>query len=132
MSFSDPGKLTTQYQNASDLDLRLTLYQRFSVNAQPRQRWTLDQMNRSQNARILELGCGTASLWAENRDRIPETRRMPLTDSSPGMAADAKRNLNLDLRSTLTQNFTLISTDAQDTVSGDRKFDAVALFTARL
>jgi len=71
--FSDPTYLLTQqYQNASNLDARIQLHLRFSVNAYGWQRWVFDQLvNLPDNAHILELGCGSAKLWAENLTRIP-------------------------------------------------------------
>lgn len=125
MGLSDPRRVATQYQNASNLDSRITLHQRFSVNEVPWHRWAFDHMNLPANARILELGCGNAALWTESRDRIPETWRISLTDTSPGMIKDAERNINLNFRNTLTRNFTFMSTDAQAIGFGDGEFDAV-------
>lgn len=125
MGLSDPDRVSAQYRNSLNLDSRITLHQRFSINEHPWHRWAFDHMRLPANARILELGCGTAALWTENRERIPATWRITLTDSSPGMLEDAKENINLDLRNTLTRNFTFISTDAQGISFGDGEFDAV-------
>src|SRR5438874_10099727 len=40
--------------------------------------------------RILDLGCGPASMWSHWL-RLPEPRRLVGTDLSPGMIAEAKR-----------------------------------------
>lgn len=125
MALPDPRRVSAQYANASNLDSRITLHQRFSLNEQPWHRWAFEQIKLPANARILELGCGTAALWTENRDKIPETWRITLTDMSPSMPEDANANINLDLRNTLTRNFTFISTDAQAIRFGDSGFDAV-------
>lgn len=125
MGISDPIKVSKQYANASNLDSRITLHQRFSVNEVPWHRWAFDHLDLPANARILELGCGTAALWTENRDKIPETWQITLTDASPGMIGKAKANINLNLRNTLTRNFTFMSTDAQAIGFGDGEFDAV-------
>lgn len=125
MALSDPDNVSKQYANASNLDSRITFHQRFSVNEHPWHRWAFDRMELPQNARILELGCGTAALWTENRDRIPETWQTTLTDASPGMLEDAERSINFNLRSTLIRNSTFISTDAQRLPFEDGGFDAV-------
>ncbi len=125
MALSDPDRVHAQYQNASNLGPRITLHQRFSVNERPWHQWIFDQIKLPPDSRILELGCGTAALWTENRDRIPETWRMTLTDMSPGMLAAAEENINLNFRNTLTRNFTFMSTDAQGISFADGSFDAV-------
>ncbi|MGO5067239.1 MULTISPECIES: MerR family transcriptional regulator [unclassified Clostridium] len=45
------------------------------------------------NIKILELGCGDASLWNKNFHRIPPEWEITLTDFSEGMLKDAKKNL---------------------------------------
>lgn len=123
MSLSDPNEVAKQYENASNLNSRITLHQRFSVNEYPWHRWTFDHLDLPENARILELGCGTAALWTENKDRIPETWQTTLTDASPGMLDAARQSINLNLRNTLTRNFMFISTSARDIAFGESEFD---------
>lgn len=43
---------------------------------------------------MLELGCGDASLWSRNVERIPANMDILLTDISYGMIRDAARNLS--------------------------------------
>lgn len=45
------------------------------------------------NIKILELGCGDASLWNKNFNHIPSNWEITLTDFSDGMLKDAKKNL---------------------------------------
>jgi hypothetical protein len=83
VGLSDPNYVATQYRNASNLNLRITLYQRFTVNKEPRHRHAFEHMNPPPAVRILELDRGTAALWIENLGKIPEMQRTILTDSSP-------------------------------------------------
>ncbi|NFA60993.1 methyltransferase domain-containing protein [Clostridium sporogenes] len=54
----------------------------------------LDNLESKQsNIKILELGCGDASLWNKNFHRIPPEWEITLTDFSEGMLKDAKKNL---------------------------------------
>jgi ubiquinone/menaquinone biosynthesis C-methylase UbiE len=39
------------------------------------------------------LGCGPGTLWRENCERVPESWQITLSDFSPGMAQEARRNL---------------------------------------
>lgn len=43
---------------------------------------------------VLELGCGNGMLWKENANKIPEKIHILLTDLSPGMLEDTKKNLS--------------------------------------
>jgi hypothetical protein len=50
---------TDQYRDASNLDARALIHQRFSTNTYGWFRWVFDALLKlPANARILELGCG--------------------------------------------------------------------------
>jgi SAM-dependent methyltransferase len=78
-----------------------------------------DQFDLPDEARLLEIGCGTGSLWSENFDRIPDGWEITLTDASPGMVAEAKRNLGDSRR------FVFRVADGQELPFEDGTFDAV-------
>ncbi|HEX9415134.1 MAG TPA: class I SAM-dependent methyltransferase [Gaiellaceae bacterium] len=91
MKFTDPGYLREeQYATDANLRARIDLHSRFSMNPQPWHRWVFDRLDFGPEARILEVGCGPAELWAENRDRIPSGWRLTLADLSPGMVEAAR------------------------------------------
>jgi ubiquinone/menaquinone biosynthesis C-methylase UbiE len=86
---------TQQYRDASNLNSRIALHQRFSTNTGDLHRWLFDHLLAalSPDARILEVGCGPADLWRKNLDRLPAGWRVTLTDFSPGMIAAAQSAL---------------------------------------
>jgi ubiquinone/menaquinone biosynthesis C-methylase UbiE len=79
--------------DASVLNTRMQFYQRFSTNECSLHRWIFDQLDLPPESQILELGCGTAQLWTENRDRIPDGWTITLSDIAPGMLREARQNL---------------------------------------
>jgi SAM-dependent methyltransferase len=91
----DPDHLRTrQYADSRNLTARMALHERFSVNRRPLRRWLFDRLPLdTTGARVLEVGCGPGTLWVENRDRIPDSWRLHLTDLSPGMADEARTAL---------------------------------------
>ena len=93
MPYDDPGYVSEQYRNASNLGARVALHGHFSTNTHPWQRWVFDGFDLPAEARILEVGCGPANLWAENLDRLPDDWNVTLTDASPGMIRDARDRL---------------------------------------
>jgi ubiquinone/menaquinone biosynthesis C-methylase UbiE len=74
----------------------MTLHERFSTNPYGWHRWVFDQFSLPPDARLLEVGCGPGTLWVENRDRIPGSWHVVLTDFSAGMVEEASRRLRHD------------------------------------
>ena len=83
-----------QYADASNLTVRQQLHERFSTNPYGWHRWVFDQLDVAEDCCLLELGCGPAVLWRENAARIPAGWRITLSDFSPGMLHEARRNLS--------------------------------------
>jgi len=86
-------KLANQYKNASNLNARISIHQRFSVNPYGWFRWIFDHFDLPPQARILELGCGAGTVWQENLHRIPADWDITLTDFSAGMLDQARVSL---------------------------------------
>ena len=93
-SIDDIKYVTSQYRNAANLNTRIGLHQRFSVNPYGWLPWVFDQLDFPSHGCILELGCGTGQLWLDNIDRIPAGWEITLTDFSAGMLQQAQENLS--------------------------------------
>jgi SAM-dependent methyltransferase len=89
----DRPQLQDQYRTGANLQRRIALHELFSVNSLPWQRWVFEQLALPAGARVLELGCGPGKLWLDNRERLPAGLSITLTDFSPGMLREARRNL---------------------------------------
>ena len=120
--FTDQNYLKTdQYKDASNLDARVVLHQRFSTNEYGWFKWIFDTLGKlPANAKILELGCGHGLLWKENANRIPPAWDIILSDLSSGMLDSAWRNLVVTGR-----NYKFKEIDAQEIPFEDETFDAV-------
>lgn len=120
--FNDPQYLKSdQYRDATNLDARVGIHQRFSTNPYGWFRWVFDTLLKlPENARILELACGNGLLWKENANRIPAGWKITLSDLSPGMLDAAWRNLVVTGRA-----FQFQEIDAQSIPFEDETFDAV-------
>ena len=93
-SFTDPAYLRReQYRDDSNLRARIDLHERFTTATEPWHRWVFDRIDLASEARILEIGCGPAELWAQNLDRIPAGWELTLADLSPGMVEKAREVL---------------------------------------
>lgn len=111
--------LTDQYRDAGKLNARMALHERFGTSPIQWHRWVFDQFDLPANARILELGCGPGTLWVQNADRIPSGWDITLSDLSPGMLDQARKNLDG------IRPFSFEQCDAQDIPLADGVFDAI-------
>lgn len=94
-----------QYLNAARLQARTRLYDRFSVNPAGWHHWLFDHVLEeagrlqtgaapgSRPLSVLDIGCGDASLWSRNRERIPADWDITLADASSGMLDEARAAL---------------------------------------
>jgi len=109
-----------QYRTSTNLDARIRLHVRFSTNHYGWPRWVLDQIDAPPTAHLLEVGCGPASLWVENADRIPTAWQITLTDQSAGMITQAQQNL-----AATAHPFQFTQMDVQTLNFTDGAFDVV-------
>ncbi len=112
--------LEHQYNDASKLEARQALHERFSTNPQDLNLWMFEQIDLPPAARLLELGCGPGKLWTQIIQRIPIGWDITLSDFSVGMLREAERNLRDSGRSV---RFAIV--DAQEIPYSDGSFDAV-------
>ena len=115
--------LTRQYNNAQKLQARIYIHEHFSINTYDWHRWVFDhflQSVREDKKEVLEIGCGPATLWVKNTDRIPTQWQITLTDFSPGMLQEAQSNLR-----DIPHPFTFAQVDAQSIPFDDAHFDMV-------
>lgn len=110
--------LEDQYRDPSNLQDRVQLHTRFSVNPQGWLPWVFDQFVFGKEARLLDLGCGPGDLWRVNRARIPSGWEITLADLSPGMLDAAATRLG-------KARFSYRVADAQDLPFDDDWFDGV-------
>lgn len=121
--FRDPAYLKSQqYHNASNLDARIQLHRLYTVNEHLYHHWAFDLMlvNAPSNARVLEVGSGSAELWFKNKHRIPSGWQITLSDFSEGMLADGKARLD-----DAAANVEYKVIDVQDIPFEDDTFDLV-------
>jgi ubiquinone/menaquinone biosynthesis C-methylase UbiE len=112
--------LREQYKDGSNLSARIRLHQRFSTNRYGQMRWILDRIQIPENARVLELGCGTGLLWRGSSVKVPRGWSLILSDMSDGMLRETRTSL-----AQLGHSFRYIQVDAQAIPFRDASFDAV-------
>ncbi len=114
------ARLREQYKNGTNLSARMRLHARFSTNPYGFFRWVFDRYTFPAQARVLELGTGTAQLWKSNADRIPSGWRVVLSDFSDGILREGRAGLT-----SIAGQFDAACADAQALPFSDKCFDAV-------
>lgn len=112
--------LKIQNESAKNAKAKAYLDTRYSTNKYGWAKWIFDQIFFPPHATVLELGCGTAELWANNMNRLPEDACILLTDFWDGALADAKKILGA-----WAGRFGFSAVDAERIPYGDNLFDIV-------
>jgi Methylase involved in ubiquinone/menaquinone biosynthesis len=107
-------RLQEQYATDQNLSARISLHAAYSVNGHWFE-WLFDREAPGSGARILDLGCGPATLWRVNRKRIDASWSLTLADLSAGMIEAARHSLG--------ERVTYVVTDAQELPFPAASFD---------
>jgi SAM-dependent methyltransferase len=91
--FDDARYVAEQYRSSVNFDARARLYESFDVNPERWPRFVFACLRLAPGERLLEVGCGTGTLWKANADRLPAGVSLTLTDLSPGMLGESRRRL---------------------------------------
>lgn len=112
-------KVKEQYKTAENLKLRSNLHS-YNINKTDWNSWCFNEMKIPNDARILELGCGTGDLWYKNADYIDKNWNITLSDLSRGMLQSTRKKLTL-----LEHKFKYKEIDAQEIPYEDESFDII-------
>lgn len=113
---SDDSNIVEHYKNAKNLNVRISLHDKYSQNKQGWFPWLFEQIDFSRINRLLEVGCGNGKLWKNNKINL-RNREIFLSDSSQGMVDE--------VRKTLGNDFNCMVFDCEKIPFKDNYFDAV-------
>ena len=83
-----------QYRSSSNLNTRISIHDRYSTNKMGFSNWIYSNYEIPEGARILELGCGTGSMWVGKDEEVRKCGKLILSDFSEGMIETARENLS--------------------------------------
>ena len=93
MGINDKSSVEAQYKNAGNLSTRISIHDKYSTNKQGFGNWITSQYRIEEGMKVLELGCGTGSMWTGKGDLIAKCSKLILSDFSQGMLEKAKETL---------------------------------------
>lgn len=111
-------RLQKQYQNADNLNKRISIHD-YSTNKQGFGNWIVSHYDIHPDMNILELGCGTGSMWKEHLNLLKNGTKLTLSDFSSGMLESARENVGEH------ENITYLVADIQEIPFPDHSFDIV-------
>ena len=93
MGINDKASVEAQYQNSTNLSTRISIHDKYSTNRQGFGNWITSRYEISDGMTVLELGCGTGSMWVGKKDLISKCSKLILSDFSEGMLEKTKETL---------------------------------------
>ena len=82
-----------QYASSAKLQTRISIHEKYSTNKQGFGRWISAHYRFPERASVLELGCGTGSMWLGQEALADSCSRLILSDYSEGMIQTARETL---------------------------------------
>lgn len=116
---NDAATVKKQYATSTNLNKRISIHDKYSTNKQGFGNWIVSQYRLEPGMKVLELGCGTGSMWAGRGELIGLCSKLVLSDFSEGMLETTKQNVGA------YENLEYRVIDIQDIPYGDGAFDVV-------
>lgn len=82
-----------QYEKTENLDTRISIHDKYSTNKIGFANWIFSNYRVEDGMKILELGCGTGSMWKGREDLIKRSSKIILSDFSEGMVEQSKNTI---------------------------------------
>lgn len=82
-----------QYANSANLSTRISIHDKYSTNKMGFSNWIFSNYKIEKGMRVLELGCGTGSMWVGKTADVEKCSQLVLSDFSEGMIQTARTNL---------------------------------------
>lgn len=116
---NDASVVKQQYATANNLNTRISIHEKYSTNKMGFGNWIASNYKIDKGMKVLELGCGTGSMWKNRLSLISDCSKLILSDLSEGMIATAKENVGY------YDNVEYKVLDIQEIPYGDETFDIV-------
>ncbi|QEE14587.1 class I SAM-dependent methyltransferase [Promethearchaeum syntrophicum] len=108
-----------QYSSSTNLEKRQNLWT-LGDNKVQLGTWIFHHLNLQEGEHVLELGCGKGMMWCENKDFLPNSIALTLTDFSLGMVSETQKNVDK-----VGISAEIYQMDAQNLVIPDNSMDLV-------
>ena len=118
-SINDSETVKDQYSTSESLSTRISIHDKYSTNKTGFGNWIFSNYDIREGMRVLELGCGTGSMWKGHEDVIRFCSELVISDYSEAMVSKARETIGYH------PNVTYKQTDIMDIPFENDSFDAV-------
>ena len=87
---NDTKNVLNQYKDGKNLQTRISLYEKYSINATNYTTWIHENYKFFEGCQILEFGTGTGKDWKDRITDLPSNCSLVLSDFSKGMVDELK------------------------------------------
>ena len=116
---NDKKVVEKQYATSANLNTRISIHDKYSTNKQGFGNWIYSHYEIEDGARVLELGCGTGSMWKGHDELIKKCSELVLSDFSDAMVETTRQTIGE------FPNITYRSIDIQNIPYDDTSFDVI-------
>lgn len=93
MQINETETVREQYGTTEKLTRRISIHEKYSTNQTSFGKWIVSHYDFPEGGRVLELGCGTGSMWKGQEALIHRCSALVLTDMSEAMVEAAREAL---------------------------------------
>ena len=93
LNINDSKKVKEQYSKTEGLSTRISIHEKYSTNRMGLSNWYFTIYEIKEGMKVLELGCGTGSMWAGHKDAIERCSELVLSDLSEAMLKESGNNI---------------------------------------
>ena len=90
---NDSASVKEQYASSSNLTTRISIHDKYSTNKTGFGNWIFSNYDIAPGMKVLELGCGTGSMWKGRESLIRSCGSLILSDLSDAMTGTARGNI---------------------------------------
>lgn len=119
-------EIIKQYRFSDNLEKRINIHN-YSTSNIDWFSWVLEGLELKSGMTILEIGCGTGTLWSTLFDKLPNCLNIHLTDSSESMLNKTKTSIDYHIDKFKSKNihFTYSIIDGEDPSHINGKYDRI-------
>ena len=93
LSINNTDKVKEQYSKTEGLSTRISIHEKYSTNKMGISNWNFTIYEIKEGMKVLELGCGTGSMWIEHKDVLARCSEVVISDFSEAMVKKAESNI---------------------------------------
>ncbi len=92
-SINDAKTVNEQYSSSERLSTRISIHDKYSTNKMGFGNWIFSNYDIRDGMKVLELGCGTGSMWKGHEDIIRSCSQLVISDYSEAMVNTAHETI---------------------------------------